>query len=146
MTAEQQHVFKYLKDFLTKNYKYLSEYAKREEITKKPYKNKEQLIKLIESDVFYLDWYFTECLRCHVDKNILKQLEVFEDPNEEYTVYEINNKLIKVWFVNFDAQYQFVETKDFDKEFLEESLQSIVDKLTKENELLKLKLSKYENN
>ena len=144
MTAEQQHIFEYLRDFLTKNWNNLSEYAKENPDTYKPYKNVKQLLKEIETNTDSLEWYFIECLNQHVDgRDVLKELEVFN--GNDYDVYKINGKFIKVWIEGKDAQYQFVERTDFDMQTVNEDLQTTIDRLTKENQELKLKLKQYEN-
>ena len=146
MTAEQQHIFEYLKDFLTKNWNNLSEYAKENPDTRKPYKNVKQLIKEIESDTDNLEWFFIDCLSQHVKgKDVLGELRVFGGENDDYNIYEVNGKYVKVWYKEWNAQYQFVERKDFEMKSVNEDLQSIIDRLTKENEELKLKL-KLTNN
>ena len=109
----------------------------------KPYKNVKQLIKEIKEDTIHLDWYFSECLRCHIEvdgerRDVLEELLVYE--SDEFDVYEINGKFIKVWYENFTSQFQFVERKDFDLKAVNEDLQTIIDELRKENELLKLKI------
>lgn len=144
MTLEQKHIFEYLKDILTKEWNNLSDYAKENPDTNKPYKNVKQLIKEIESNVDSLNWYFTECLRCHIqNKDLLEKLLVFEA--NDFDVYEVNGKYIKLWWEDGNSYYQFVERKDFDTNFVIEELQSTIDKLVKENQELKLKLKQYEN-
>lgn len=147
MTQEQQHIFEYLKVVLTENWDNLSNTAKCTD-TSFPFKNVKELIKEIQSDTNSLEWYFTECLGLHIEvdgerRDILEELLVYED--DEFNVYEVNGKFIKVWYEKFDAQFQFVERKDFDMEAVNEDLQSIIAELRKENELLKLKIEQLKN-
>ena len=139
MTEEQKHILEYIKTILPTIWDNLSDYAKEDNLTELPYEKVEDLLKDIEGDTDLMEWYFFEALSHHIDNNLLKELLVYADNNNEYFVYKVSNKFIKVWWEVFQAHYKFIE---------EEAIfpTITIELLLAENKKLKQELFNLKNN
>jgi hypothetical protein len=114
MTPERNHIAKYLTSFIEENYENLSDTAKTDEAVSNEILSKEALIKLVNSNPDFLDWFFTEGLRHYiVTGDYFEPLIINGEYAEDVTILKIESKFIKWWydFDNHQDYFQFVEQK-----------------------------------
>ena len=145
MTKEQEHILEYLKTLLPTIWDNLSDYAKTNSITNKPYKSVKDLLRDIKEDVDFMEWYFFEVLSYHTDKDILESL--IEYSCEDYHVYKVNNKFLKRDYEGVTTYtYSFIDEKDISTEHSIKHLEEIIEQLRAENKELKQIISNFNNN
>lgn len=113
MTPERKHIAKFLSVFIEENYDYLSDAAKTDEAVSTETMSKSELIKRINSNEDFLDWFFMEGLRwAIVIGDCLEPLIVENSNDNDFMILQVNHKFIKWWSDNeYQDHFQFVEQK-----------------------------------
>lgn len=140
MIEEQKHILEYLKEIIPTIWDNLDDYAKENSLTNLPYSRAEELLADIENDVeddyYLIGWYFLDVLSYRTNiGNLLKELLVHED--NDYCVYNVNDKYIKVWYDYPDPQFKFVSKEDAMPSETIEYLKTITEQLKKREYTIK---------
>ena len=148
MTKEQEHILEYLKTLLPTIWNNLSDYAKTNSTTGKPYKSVENLLRDIEKYVDFMEFYFFEVLSDNLTtgENLLENLRVYER-EDDCNIYKVNDKFLKsVCTYEPTYTYHFIDEKDIPSEYTTKHLKEIIEQLRAENEELKQIIHNFNNN
>jgi hypothetical protein len=108
MTEELKHISKFLIKLVKNNFHEFSEYALTNPDTNKLF-SKTGLINKLKGDAEIVEWLFLDGLSWNFGyNNYLDTLVVFKDDGYEFTIYQVDNKLIKSYMVGVDVKFKFV--------------------------------------